>query len=261
MIRFFRQIRQKLLSENPPAGRAGKFSKYLIYAIGEIVLIVIGILIALSINNWNIENQERNTEKINLTALQREFIQNGKILDEVIELNSSNIDGATKMIESFKSGVSDTISEKTIAYMAYQTFGKEIKFAPNIGVLSEIINAGDLKLIQNQELKHKLSAFGSWIERIKQQEEEVLENRKHINEYIIEHGNFKSLFNSLGRDLNWETPLDSVNNKALVNSIGQLNRLILFQQRSNTTTRDFYLPLKEEIENILELIGSELENK
>ncbi len=46
MIKFFRKIRQKMLTEN-------KFSKYLIYAIGEIVLVVIGILIALSINNWN----------------------------------------------------------------------------------------------------------------------------------------------------------------------------------------------------------------
>lgn len=46
MIKFFRKIRQKLLSEN-------KISKYLAYAIGEIVLVVIGILIALQINNWN----------------------------------------------------------------------------------------------------------------------------------------------------------------------------------------------------------------
>jgi len=46
MIKFFRKIRQRLLTEN-------KFSKYLIYAIGEIVLVVIGILIALQINNWN----------------------------------------------------------------------------------------------------------------------------------------------------------------------------------------------------------------
>jgi len=46
MIKFFRKIRQKLLTEN-------NFSKYLIYAFGEIVLVVIGILIALSINNWN----------------------------------------------------------------------------------------------------------------------------------------------------------------------------------------------------------------
>lgn len=51
MIKFFRRIRQQLLTEN-------KFSKYLLYAIGEIVLVVIGILIALSINNWN-ENQHK----------------------------------------------------------------------------------------------------------------------------------------------------------------------------------------------------------
>jgi len=50
MIKFFRKIRQNLLSES-------KFSQYLIYAIGEIVLVVIGILIALQINNWNEEKK------------------------------------------------------------------------------------------------------------------------------------------------------------------------------------------------------------
>ena len=48
MIKFFRKIRQRLLTEN-------KFSKYLLYAFGEILLVVIGILIALQINNWNEE--------------------------------------------------------------------------------------------------------------------------------------------------------------------------------------------------------------
>lgn len=51
MIKFFRKIRQRLLQEN-------QFSKYLLYAIGEIILVVIGILIALGINNWN-ENKKR----------------------------------------------------------------------------------------------------------------------------------------------------------------------------------------------------------
>jgi uncharacterized membrane protein YgaE (UPF0421/DUF939 family) len=55
MIKFFRKIRQKMLTEN-------KFSKYLIYAIGEIVLVVIGILIALQINNWNAERKVEKEE-------------------------------------------------------------------------------------------------------------------------------------------------------------------------------------------------------
>jgi Family of unknown function (DUF6090) len=58
MIKLFRKIRQKLLSEN-------KLSKYLLYAIGEIVLVVIGILIALQINNWN-ETQKDQRELTNI---------------------------------------------------------------------------------------------------------------------------------------------------------------------------------------------------
>jgi len=58
MIKFFRKIRQGLLNEN-------KFSKYLLYAIGEILLVVIGILIAVSINNWN-ENRKLQNEELNL---------------------------------------------------------------------------------------------------------------------------------------------------------------------------------------------------
>ena len=46
MLRFFRRIRQQLLSDN-------KFSKYLLYAVGEILLVVIGIFIALQIDTWN----------------------------------------------------------------------------------------------------------------------------------------------------------------------------------------------------------------
>ena len=53
MIKFFRKIRQKLLSEN-------KFGKYLIYALGEIILVVIGILIPLQINDWNAQNKKEN---------------------------------------------------------------------------------------------------------------------------------------------------------------------------------------------------------
>ena len=75
MIKFFRSIRQKLLSEN-------KISKYLIYAIGEIVLVVIGILIALSINNWNQEIKTKKQEIKILTELKNDLKTN---LNEIIE--------------------------------------------------------------------------------------------------------------------------------------------------------------------------------
>ena len=65
MLKFFRRIRQKLLTEN-------KFRKYLLYAIGEIILVMIGILMALQVNNWNNERLEDKKE----TKILREFQRN-----------------------------------------------------------------------------------------------------------------------------------------------------------------------------------------
>ena len=67
MIKFFRHIRQNLIMEN-------KTSKYLKYAIGEIVLVVIGILIALQINNWNEERKDKLSENHTL----KNFVQDLK---------------------------------------------------------------------------------------------------------------------------------------------------------------------------------------
>ena len=63
MIKFFRKVRQNLLMEN-------KTGKYFKYAIGEIILVIIGILIALQINNWKNYKTERETEKIILHEIQ-----------------------------------------------------------------------------------------------------------------------------------------------------------------------------------------------
>ena len=82
MIKFFRKIRQKLLTEN-------KFSKYLLYAIGEIILVVIGILIALQINNWNENRKDRIIEK--------------EILTELIATTKSNHESLLKGLKSWES--------------------------------------------------------------------------------------------------------------------------------------------------------------
>lgn len=67
MIKFFRRIRQNMIKEN-------KVSKYILYAIGEIILVVIGILIALSINNWNEQKKTEEKTKSSLLALRNDLI-------------------------------------------------------------------------------------------------------------------------------------------------------------------------------------------
>ena len=66
MIKFFRKIRQNLLMEN-------KTGKYFKYAIGEIILVVIGILIALQINNWNRNRKIKFQETVYLQDLKNDF--------------------------------------------------------------------------------------------------------------------------------------------------------------------------------------------
>lgn len=91
MINLFRSIRQKLLSEN-------KFSKYLLYAIGEIALVMIGILLALQVNNWNEQQKDNATEQKLLTALQEDLIINIDRLKSDILLEQNTIDQAQKII-------------------------------------------------------------------------------------------------------------------------------------------------------------------
>ena len=80
MIKFFRKIRQNLLRDN-------KFSKYLLYAIGEIVLVVIGILIALQINNWNQQRISTEYEKKLLTELRNTITADYNLLQMAIDGN------------------------------------------------------------------------------------------------------------------------------------------------------------------------------
>jgi hypothetical protein len=78
MIKFFRKIRQRLLTES-------KFSKYLLYAIGEIILVVIGILIALQINNWNEERKTKQRLNDFLTEIQNDLSDNILKANDIID--------------------------------------------------------------------------------------------------------------------------------------------------------------------------------
>lgn len=88
MIKFFRKIRQRLLTEN-------KFSKYLLYAIGEIILVVIGILIALQINNWN---QDRIDTRKEINHLKNILIN---LDDDLINQISPCIERTERQIKAF----------------------------------------------------------------------------------------------------------------------------------------------------------------
>lgn len=172
MIKFFRRIRQRLLSEN-------KISKYLIYAIGEIVLVVIGILIALQINNWNEERKSSIAESQALLALKNEFEQNIERFRIIIQKRDS---AQADLRIYFDIITNDTLSTeekaraKTISYFG-GTWGVQNT------VLVGLVNSGAIENIKNDTLKTLLASWPNFIQRWRDEEETWLRLKEKFQDY------------------------------------------------------------------------------
>ncbi len=147
MIKFFRRIRQRLLTEN-------KFSKYLLYAIGEIILVVIGILIALGVNNWNEENKAHRLGDDLLARIHRDLVQDTINFRGVINRNNTLREDLKELLVVLYDGV-DTMEEarnmsKTWDQMLDQAF------SPNDNTYQSMLSSGTLGLIRNPELKEEI---------------------------------------------------------------------------------------------------------
>jgi hypothetical protein len=152
MIKFFRRIRQQLLTDN-------KFSKYLIYAIGEILLVIIGILIAVSINGWNEDRKLANEEQSILKDLKQEMELNLKTLEIVIEQHEKSLKAAEEIKELFDDrDAFDKMPAKTFSRLAYR-MESNFTYDPQNGILNSLINSGRLSLFSNKELKYLLASF------------------------------------------------------------------------------------------------------
>jgi len=151
MIKFFRKIRQKLLIEN-------KFSKYLIYAIGEIVLVVIGILLALQINNSNQSRKTEALEKSVLTDLLNELNSNISQLENSIYNKEGVLSAGRLLLEH--SGP-DAIWELKMNFdsILFNVIVSGWKFFPETGVVTDILSSGKLNIIQNDSLRYMISSL------------------------------------------------------------------------------------------------------
>jgi len=252
MISFFRRFRQKLISGN-------NFSKYLFYAIGEIVLVVIGILIALYINNWNTIKQQKETEQIYLQSLKNEFQYNLKLIEENIESNKVFVNSISSLLTLFDPDYLDNTSENEIAQLI-GPLSTRIIYNPSKDVLTEIISSGNLRLIRNSDLRQKLAAFDNALESIKGQEFETSKIRTELLKNLNDHGSFKNLLIETGVPFKGTSRFRSHSNKQLFSALSFENNLLLMQQMSQTTNNYFYSKLKHDIEEILDIINNESNN-
>lgn len=152
MIKFFRTIRQNLLSE-------GKIGKYIKYAIGEILLVIIGILIALSINTLNENRKIKIEEQSLLKDLKEEMVSNLKGLEVVITEHEKSFQARNEIMALFRdrnafNEISDSLYRSKIKKM-----NVNYTYDPSNGILNSIISSGRINQISNNELKYLLASL------------------------------------------------------------------------------------------------------
>ena len=114
MIKLFRRIRRKLVGEGNLPVRQADLKRYLIYAIGEVLLVMIGILLALQVNNWNNESARKTKELSILTEMNRNLELNVKQFSAEIEHQDSIIQNINIILDHIKNNIPnhDSLSSK-----------------------------------------------------------------------------------------------------------------------------------------------------
>ncbi|WP_228850958.1 DUF6090 family protein [Aegicerativicinus sediminis] len=252
MIKFFRGIRQQLVMEN-------KTSKYLKYAIGEILLVVIGILIALQINNWNEDRKLRNTEHYYLKELKSEFKKNLKEINKVMARNNANLENAL-LLANYLASDSITLSNYDFDKHLFKSIVTEIQYRPSPGTLNEILNSGKLEIISNKTLRTKLSSWEAVLLKVRFQELEHATPRLKLLDLTYAQGNFREGYAATtNKTLDLKPRSSSIHNKKVFRTDQEFDNLMsVFYLSGQALNNNYYEELKEKIEGILELVDSEL---
>jgi Family of unknown function (DUF6090) len=194
-----------MIKENPASAKATastKASKYLLYAFGEIILVVIGILIALSINNWNSQNKAKKTETEYYCRIIEDF-------DIDLENINQRYSKAEEQIEIGKSLIIDLHSMTKDKNYLMNTYLKVIRgdeFFPSRAAYDDIKSSGNLNLLSNIKVKNNIIRYYSELDNISKQlsqnREEIVRrtfNYQNINELGFQEIDY--IKNSLGTEI------------------------------------------------------------
>ena len=186
MIKFFRKIRYNLMEQN-------KTGKYFKYAIGEILLVVIGILIALSINNWNDQKKSAETELLYYQRILDDFKLDKQLIGELLEQNNNRIDLSKEILLDLDSVTKD----KHYLINKFLLAIRSNVYIPRNMTFKDLISSGNLKLLNDITIKNSLIQYYSELEnkqlQIKQNRDELTKKTFELINISIEFGGIQEL--------------------------------------------------------------------
>lgn len=237
MIIFFRRIRQRLLSEN-------KFSKYLIYAVGEIVLVVIGILLALQINNWNEGRKTKIQEREVLLHMKRNLeadILQEKYPNMVLENAMKSTDLVLEYLEKQKS-YNDSLDYYFAWIPAYTIHMANTTAYENLKTIG-------FDIISNDTLRENYQRLYSFNYEL---------TKFHRNELAYRNMlEFKSFYKKHFRNFIWHNTATPIDYPSLLES-NEFHEMLISTRTSNIEQSRFRDLTKKEIQKLIEMIDREL---
>ena len=224
------------------------------YFISELLIVVVGILIALSLNNWREDNSNKNKEQYYLNSLRTDFEQSLASLTEILNQNRESDLAAKKVLAAIHNGYSSSAVD-TVKKVFRKLFGFN-RFVPASGTYKEIISTGSLQILRDNELRIALSSWEDMITRNQQLEEVMfwqyhLINIPYLNKHIVrsdfidnqgsseQHNNYRTDFKKLFADPEFEN--------ILVNRIGAVEE-----------TNAYLATMIEQVEHIIGLIKKDI---
>ena len=191
MIKLFRKIRQTLIMEN-------KTSKYLKYALGEIVLVMVGILLALQVNNWNEKRIASEKEKLFLKELHQEFKKNQLQLEEVLHMHEIGLKATNGLIAIFPIDLATVNYDSLKFYIS--NIGWRYTFNPSQGIINSLVSTGGFNLISNDSLRKLMI---SWNDVLKDYQEEEIAAYNYLTNQMAPY---------LDDNIDWDVNLDDPRN-------------------------------------------------
>jgi hypothetical protein len=178
-----------------------KTSKYFKYAIGEIILVVIGILIALQINNWNQERILKIEEKTIVQNIHNEYEQNKKLIKTSIEESETCIH-TLKTLMTLMGKDEASIKASNTDSLFFHAYNFPI-YRPSENTISGLIQSGRLDIIQNQNLVNLIYEWGRTMKALTDHSERLLiNNDNQVLPYLVKHYSLKDM-DAYG-ELQWE---------------------------------------------------------
>ncbi|WP_149275102.1 DUF6090 family protein [Pareuzebyella sediminis] len=247
MIKFFRKIRQKTLTEN-------KFGKYLTYAIGEIILVVIGILIALQINNWNTNKSNLKESNEFVARLKAEVKSNIGFTQEEIKKKENQRRSSLAILKMVGEDITKLSSKTLDSLINISMANGNMEFKN--GTLNEGLNTGKVALIKSDSLKTILYGLPSLVEEVRTGEKYMNEDlNDYFYPFIYEHISFRQMDyeNTAHGELIGPSKFSSHNNLNVLNILKFESLIDNIFYNSNVQI-DNYQRLKTELENLYNLI-------